>query len=91
MKGKGKEVILDGRELSDSDADLPRSTPGKVTNHPNLPGNFPILALKVLHLGKSLSPSKPGQLVTLYQPNGELGNRDCPAEESCLGWKWPGL
>lgn len=64
VKGKREGNRIGQRELSDPDTDLTRSTPVKVTNHLSLPEDFPVLALKVLHPGKSLSPSKLKLLVT---------------------------
>lgn len=37
-----------------------------MTNHPDLPGMFPVLALKISNPGKPLVLGKLGQLVTLF-------------------------
>lgn len=85
VKGKREGSRIGQRELSEPDADLTRSTLVKVTSQLSLPENFPVLALKVLHHGKSLSPRKLKLLVTPHQLNGKLRRKDCPMEESCLG------
>ena len=61
------------RELADPDAGLTRSTPAKVTNHPSLPGHFPVLALKVLCPGKLLSPSDRDSWSPYTSPMGSSG------------------
>lgn len=86
VKGKREGNRIGQRELLDLDIDLTSSTLVKVSNHLSLPENFPVLALKTLHPGKSPSPRKLKLLVTQHQFNGKLRSKDCPMEESYLGW-----